>query len=132
ASQLSLAMGIFLVFSIVSFVALALGRRAGAERPMDAMLARGSVAASTMPLVFAVFLAAVPEYAGHTGLLFGFLFVIDAGLLAVAIVRRDEILHGIGAIASVVATAIWLSASYSSAGWTTALAGVASIAARYA
>src|SRR5207245_320518 len=37
-SQLSLAMGIFLLFSIVSFAALTLGRRAGGQGAMDVTL----------------------------------------------------------------------------------------------
>jgi uncharacterized membrane protein len=131
-SQLSLAMGIFLVFSIVSFAALTLGRRAAADGPMAAALSRAGLAATAMPLVFTVFLAAVPQYGAHTALLFGFLFIVDAGLLTVAIVRRDELLHAIGAIASVTACAIWLASSYSSSGWTAALAGVSLIVALYA
>src|SRR5207247_1729939 len=131
-SQLSLAMGIFLVFSIVSFAALTLGRRAAAAAPMATGLSRAGVATSIMPLVFAVFLAAVPEYGAHTGLLFGFLLIVDAGLLAVAIARHDELLHAIGAAASVIAVAIWLAASYSSTGWTAATIGVSLMVALYA
>src|SRR5437868_3446729 len=132
-SQLSLAMGIFLLFSIVSFAALTLGqRRAGGKGAMELTISRAGIAASTMPLVFAIFLAAVPQYGAYTGLLFAFLFVIDAGLLAVSIVRKEELLHAIGAAASVLGTAIWLAASYSSAGWTRATIGVAALVTLYA
>jgi uncharacterized membrane protein len=131
-SQLSLAMGIFLVFSVVSFAALALGRRDSAGTVIDLSLSRAGVAATAMPLVFAVFLAAVPQYGAHTGLLFGFLAIIDAALLAVAIATGNEMLHVIGAIASVLACAIWLGLSYSHAGWKQALAGVSLMVVLYA
>src|SRR5204863_8621051 len=68
-SQLSLAMGIFLVFSIVSFAALTLGGRA-AGAPMATAMSRAGLGATAMPLVFTGFLAAVPQYGAHTALLF--------------------------------------------------------------
>ena len=116
SSDLTLGMGIFLVFSVTSFVALTLGRadRGGA---MDLTLEQSGLAASAMPLAFAIFLAAVPRYGAHTGLLFGFLLLIVVGLSAVAIVRRDDRLHAIGATATVLVFAIWLATSYATSGW---------------
>ena len=116
SSDLTLGMGIFLVFSVTSFIALTLGRadRGGA---MDLTLERSGLAASTMPLAFAIFLAAVPRYGAQTGLLFGFLLLVVAGLSAVAIARRDDRLHAIGATASVLVFAIWLATSYTTSGW---------------
>ncbi len=49
-------------------------------------LERSGLAASIMPLAFAVFLAAVPRYGVHTGLLFGFLLLVVVGLSSVAVV----------------------------------------------
>ena len=99
SSDLTLGMGIFLVFSVTSFVALTLGRadRGGA---MNLTLEQSGLAASAMPLAFAIFLAAVPRYGAQTGLLFGFLLLVVAGLSAVAIARRDDRLHAIGAAAT--------------------------------
>ena len=116
SSDLTLGMGIFLVFSVTSFIALTLGRadRGGA---MDLALERSGLAASAMPLAFAIFLAAVPRYGVHTGLLFGFLLLIVAGLSAVAVARDDDRLHAIGALATVLVFAIWLATSYSTSGW---------------
>src|SRR5262249_29418062 len=54
------------------------------------------------------------------------------GLLAVSIVRGDELLHAIGGVASVAACAIWVAGSYSTTGWTAALAGVSLIVVLYA
>jgi uncharacterized membrane protein len=121
SSDLTLGMGVFLVFSVTSFVALTLGRadRGGA---MDLTLERSGLAASAMPLAFAIFLAAVPRYGVHTGLLFGFLLLIVVGLSAVAVARRDDRLHVIGATATVLVFAIWLATSYATSGWRTVVA----------
>ena len=62
ASQLSLGMGIFLIFAIASFAALTFGRTG--DTPMDVALERTGLGASAMPLVFAIYLAAVPAYGG--------------------------------------------------------------------
>ena len=58
--------------------------------------------------MFAFYLAAVPAYGARPELLFGFLFLIDAGLLAIAIARRQELLHAVGAIATMLVTATWM------------------------
>jgi uncharacterized membrane protein len=124
ASQLSLAMGIFLVFAVTSFAALILSRR-GLERVVGAsadvqtalMRERTGMVASLMPLLFAVYLASVPGFGGHASLLLGFLLVLDAGLLALAIARREELLHGVGGLATLLVLAIWLSVSYTSGAW---------------
>ena len=104
SGQLSLAMGIFLVFSVMSFVALILGRR-GLERSEASVgtglvLERTGAAAALMPLLFAVYLASVPRLAVDPALLFGFLLLLDVGLLAIAIVRREELLHAVGGFQS--------------------------------
>jgi uncharacterized membrane protein len=131
SSDLTLGMGIFLVFSVTSFIALTLGRadRGGA---MDLTLERSGLAASAMPLAFAIFLAAVPRYGAHTGLLFGFLLLIVVGLSAVAVVRRDDRPHAIGATATVLVFAIWLATSYASSGWRVVVAFTVVFAALYA
>jgi uncharacterized membrane protein len=112
SGQLSLAMGIFLVFSVMSFVALILGRR-GLERvdgspETGLVLEKTGAAAALMPLLFAVHLASVPRLAVDPALLFGFLLLLDAGLLAVAIVRREEPMHAIAAATTLLVFAIWL------------------------
>src|SRR5439155_4067337 len=116
SSDLTLGMGIFLVFSVTSFIALTLGR-ADRGSAMDHTLEKSGLAASAMPLAFAIFLAAVPRYGVHTGLLFGFLLLIVVGLTAVAIARQDDRLHAIGATATVLVFAIWLATSYATSGW---------------
>ena len=124
ASSLTLAMGIFLVFPVVSFAGLLLARR-GAAREGSSDATAGfegtAIAGAALPLLFAAYLAAVPGYGARPGLLFGFLLIIDAGLLAVALARRQELAHAAGALASVLVPAIWLAVSYAGSARLTAL-----------
>lgn len=131
ANQLSLAMGIFLMFSIATFIALVMGRRRLAQKDVSAdattglVLERTGLAASLMPLAFAIYLAAVPAFGANALLLFGFLVLLDAGLLAIAIFAGEEVLHVVGAIATLLVFATWLAVSYSSTSW---IVGVLSVA----
>ncbi|HEV2985566.1 MAG TPA: DUF2339 domain-containing protein [Vicinamibacterales bacterium] len=125
AGQLPLAMGIFTVFAVTGFVSLAFGRRSSIGSSLDRKLKRTGLAAATMPLLFAIYLAAVPAYGSRAGLLFGFMLLIDVALLAVAIGQDDEVPHAIGATATLAVFAIWLAVSYASSAWTTAVAFVA-------
>ena len=111
-SDLRLAMGIFLVFAVTAFVALAFGRQRASTGQMELTLERSGLAASAMPLFFAVFLSAVPRYGANTGLLFGFLLVVVLGLTALAIAQRDERLHAMGGLATVLVFAIWPATSF--------------------
>ena len=124
ASQLSLAMGIFIVFAVVALTALLFSSR-GTD--MDGPLATTRLAASVMPLVFAVFVATVPEYGARASLMFGFLLLIDVGLAAIAIaaprferdgafVKTDQ-LHVVGGAATLLVFAIWLTRSYERGDW---------------
>jgi uncharacterized membrane protein len=121
SSQLTLGMGIFLVFAVASFVALTLGRR-GRGGSVESTLDASSLGASAMPLAFAIFLAAVPQYGVHAALLFGFLLLVVIGLTAVAIVQRDDRLHAIGATATLLVFAVWLATSYAASAWRLAIA----------
>jgi Predicted membrane protein (DUF2339) len=124
-SSLSLAMGIFLVFPLAAAVGLTLGGsradaagRKGTARSFErtAMLSAG------VPLIFAGYLASVPAYGAHAALLLGFLVIVDAGLLAIAIARRQLVLHSVGGLATLVVMAVWLATSYVPVdGWRAAL-----------
>ena len=115
ASQLPTAMAVFVVFPAVSVGALMVGR--GREREEGGANSFGRTAAisAVLPLLFAVYLATVPAYGANPGLLFGFLLLVDIGLLAVAIARGEELLHGAGALATLATVSMWLGVSYSSA-----------------
>ena len=123
-SQLSLAAGIFLLFPVVTLVGLMLARRAPAGEGADATeltFERTALIAAGLPLFFAVYLAAVPAYGQHTGILFGLLLIVDVGLLAIALARKEELLHAVGASGTIAVFALWLSKSYESGSYTTPL-----------
>ena len=65
-----------------------------------------------LPLLFALFMAGSPAYGDHPALLFGFLLCVDAGLFAVALWRRQMLLHVLGAVATLVVFATWMSTAY--------------------
>jgi hypothetical protein len=99
-SQLPLAMGIFIVFPLAAFAMRLV------QDQQDEAFERTAVVAAVLPLLFAVYLAAVPAYGVKVGLLFGFLFLLDAGLFAIALARRQEMLHAVGGIATLLVFAV--------------------------
>jgi uncharacterized membrane protein len=113
-SSVPLAMGIFLVFPLAAAANMLVRNRlrnarlAAESRSFD----QATLLSTALPLLFATYLAAVPEYGAHPQLLFGFLFVIDAGLLAIAIAGNHGILHAAGAIATLLVMATWIAMSY--------------------
>jgi uncharacterized membrane protein len=117
-NQLSLAMGIFLVFALTGSVSLVFGTRLRSGAGAGSVLGHTGLAAAVMPLFFAVYLAAVPAYGAQPALLFGFLLIVDAGLLAVSIVRGEPFAHAIGGAAAMLVFAVWLAMSYFPGAWT--------------
>ena len=121
--KLGIASGIFLVFPLTAAVFLAtLGRRPasdaapeeltvtdlmsggpGSDRMFEGILA----IQATLPLFFALYLAGLPVYAERVGLLFGFLFCVDAGLFAVARWRGPGLLHLTGGATTVGVFLVW-------------------------
>jgi uncharacterized membrane protein len=123
-SQLTLAMGIFLVLPLTSLAGLILAKRrapGNAATGADRTFERTAMIAAVVPLFFAVYVSAVPAYGDRPWLLFGFLFLIDAGLLAVALARGQGLLHAAGSVATLAVMASWLGFSYTSDGATPAL-----------
>jgi hypothetical protein len=117
-AQLPLAAGVFLVFGIAAAAALWLRRDDAQQRVFDRM---GQLGAA-MPLLFALFAAAVPAYGARFNILFGFLLLMAAGLGIIAMLRNLEWLHAIGAVATLLTFAIWLSVSYTPDAWPLVLA----------
>ena len=116
-SEVPLAMGVFLIFPATGLAALLLARtppdgRSSGGLGGRATFERTAVAAAVMPVLFAAYLAVVPAYGARPALLFGFLALVDAGLLAIALARGFHILHAIGAYATVLVAAMWLGISY--------------------
>jgi hypothetical protein len=130
ASQVTLAMGIFLVFPILAVAGLMLARRGTTEEA--ATFERTAALGAAAPLLFAVYLAAVPGYGARPWLLFGFLLLVDAGLLAIAVARGQKVLHAAGAAGTVAVMGIWLATSYAPAHLTAALVFTAAFTLFYA
>jgi hypothetical protein len=139
ADRLPLAGGIFLVFPVLAVAALAILGRDRAS--MDESDPTGWVAApagevfrvlagvnAALPLLFSIHMATVPAYGEHYGILFGFLFLVDAGLYAVARWRGPRALHTLGGASTVVVFLAWLAAAYApgpTSAWPSVLSFVA-------
>ena len=135
SASVPLAMAVFIVFPLASVVALMLGKRGVSDD--EELAARGSaferpaLLSAALPILFAVYLAAVPEYGARPGLLFGFVLLIDLGLLAIAIARQHEMMHAAGALGTMLTVAVWLATSYSSESRLTVLAFTAAFSLLY-
>jgi uncharacterized membrane protein len=123
--QLPLALGIFLVFPILTFVALTFGRQGKTEAGWASLYGKSVEMSAVLPVLFAVYLASVSGYGIHYGILFGFLFLLSTGLFALAVARGQELLHLAGAISTLVVFAVWFSKSYDSGAWPAILAFLA-------
>ena len=128
ADKLPIAVGIFLVFPVLSIVALAVGGAREAAEPDDkqgdvspwfapSLFRRASRASALLPLLFSLYFAAVPAYGARFGLLFGFLFVIAAGLFVLSITQGPRSLHFLGALSTVVVFAVWFKGSATPESW---------------
>ena len=117
ASKLPLAAGIFLIFPILSFVALALNRPRRDVTEPSTLFAHAARAGAMLPLLFSLYLAAVPAYGARYGILFGFLFCLDVGLFAVALFQGPKLLHLLGAASTLIVFAIWMRGSYDATAW---------------
>ena len=114
AAQVPLAIGVFTIFPLVGYGVLMAARArhkaadAGAESRFEGTL----LAASLLPAAFAVYLAISSEYSAHYRLLFGWVFLIDIAMLALAIARGYEGLHAFGALTTLLVVVMWASAAY--------------------
>ena len=131
-SPLPLAMGIFLVFAIAGFISLLFSARGATDSSAKQRLQYTGLMAAVMPLIFAVYLAAVPQYREHATLLFGFVLIIDIGLLALTIGLGEELAHATGAVATLLVMAIWVAQPYASDAWMVAVGFTAAFVVLYA
>ncbi|HEX6086555.1 MAG TPA: DUF2339 domain-containing protein [Thermoanaerobaculia bacterium] len=113
AAQLPLAASIFIVFALAAAAALWMRRDDTHQRLFD-QAGRFGVA---LPVLFAIFAAAVPAYGARYHVLFAFLFLMAAGLAAIAMTQKIEWLHALGLVATALTFAIWLTVSYTPEAW---------------
>ena len=125
APQVPLAAGIFLALPAASLAVLALARRRARVATADGSLGETALLGAVLPLFFGVYLAAVPAYGARFLVLFGFLFLIDASLLAIGIARREFLVHLAGGVGTLLTFGVWLTRSYTSDAWPVVLAVVA-------
>jgi uncharacterized membrane protein len=114
AAQVPLAIGIFTIFPLIGYGVLmvARSRPASNEKTHGDAIEWTMLLASMLPVAFAVYLAISSEYRDQYALIFGWLLLIDIGLLAVAIARKTELLHAVGALSTLVSVSLWLVVSY--------------------
>ena len=124
AGKLPVAIAIFLVFPLLGFATLAFGRRRENVDDAERRFTRAATFSGLVPFAFALYLAAVPAYGARFDLLFGFLFLLDAGLLAVALWRGPALLHVAGAASTLIVFAVWLGLSWTPAAWPAVLGAV--------
>lgn len=110
ASQLPLAAAFFALFAIVQTSPLWFGAK-------DEGFQRSAVAAALLPLLFAIYMAASPNYGARFNILFGFLFVVAAGLLAIARRGAPEWLYTLAGVATLLTYVLWFRLSYTHASW---------------
>ncbi len=117
AAQVPLAVSIFVVLPAASLAVLSLARRQAGAATRGSSLEQTALLGAALPLLFAVYLAAVPAYGARFGILFGFLFVVDLSLLAIGLARRQGVLHLYGALVTLVGLGVWLTRSYTAEAW---------------
>ncbi len=117
ASQLPVALGIFLAFPILAFVALALGHKGEPGKSWVSLYGQTANLTALLPLIFALYTAAVPGYGQRYVLLFSFLFLLDAGFFVISAARGPDLLHFAGGLSTLLIFAIWLRSSYESNAW---------------
>ena len=105
--KLGLAAGIFVVFPLLSILALFL-LPATREETSGTPFGRTAAASAALPLLFALFVASVPAYGARWPLLFGFLFLVATALAALAAARGPEELHVLGGVGTLAVFATWL------------------------
>lgn len=115
-SKLGIGLGVFLLFPVLAFGSLILAQ--WKERDEVPPLFRKATALTGIPpLLFALHIAATPAYGGHYAMMLGFLFLVVAGLAAIALFKGPEWLHLLGAVSVLVIFASWLGSSYTHEAW---------------
>jgi uncharacterized membrane protein len=120
-SQLPLAVSIFLLFAAAAAASLWMRRRADeAQRRFDF----AAISSAGLPLLFAIYVAAVSSYGVQYNILFTFLLFITSGLSVIAIFRGPVWLHLLGGATIALVLVVWRVTSYTPAAFPTVLAWI--------
>jgi hypothetical protein len=133
SASLPIAAGVFLVFPLLTLFMTTLSERfrgasqedAGGGNALTRTFGNTPGLSAMMPFLLALYLAMVPQYGQHYGILFGFLFLIDIGLFVVALMRRAPALQVVSGATTLMVFTIWFGLSYSGIAWPVVLAIVA-------
>jgi len=113
-SQLPLAVFIFILFAAAAGASLWIRRRAdNAQRSFDL----AAISSAGLPLLFAIYVAAVSSYGVQYNVLFTFLLFISTGLSVIAIFRGPAWLHLLGGATIALVLLVWRASSYTPAAW---------------
>jgi len=121
-SQLPLAVSIFVLLAAAAAASLWMRRRADeAQRRFDV----AAISSAGLPLLFALYVAAVSSYGVQYNILFTFLLFITTGLSVIAIFRGPIWLHLLGGTTIALVLVVWRATSYTPAAWPAVLAWIA-------
>ena len=121
-SQLPMAASIFFLFAAAAAASLWMRRRADDEQRHFDVIA---VSSAGLPLLFAIYVAAVANYGVQYNVLFAFLLLITSGLSLIAIFRGPVWLHLLGGATIALVLVVWRASSYTAQAWPSILAWVA-------
>ena len=122
AAQLPLAVAIFILLAAAAAASLWMRRRADeAQRRFDF----AAISSAGLPLLFAIYVAAVSSYGVQYNILFTFLLFITSGLSVIAIFRGPVWLHLLGGATITLVLVVWRATSYTNAAWPAVLAWIA-------
>lgn len=120
-AKVPVAVAIFLTFPILAYLLLTVGGMARPEPESDEGTAsrpfRLLAAVCAVLPYLAVFYLVLPPLGEQFLWLFGLLFLLDAGLLAVAIGLKQGHLHTLGGLCTVTVTMLWLNLFYAPGAW---------------
>ncbi|MEA2416185.1 MAG: hypothetical protein QOI58_2842 [Thermoanaerobaculia bacterium] len=122
AAQLPLAVSIFILLAVAAAASLWMRRRADeAQRRFDF----AAISSAGLPLLFAIYVAAVSSYGVQYNILFTFLLFVTTGLSVIAIFRGPVWLHLLGGATIALVLVVWRATSYTPAAWPAVLAWIA-------
>lgn len=130
--KLPVGAAIFLVFPLVGFGGLALGRRGSPLGRQEELFRWTAALAGVPPVIFAFHAAAAGAYGDQWPLLFGYVFLVAAGLAAVAALQGPEWLHFLGGAGTLAAVGGYVAASFVPEAWPGLLGFLALFVALYA
>src|SRR5437764_6330711 len=122
ATQLPLAVAIFILLAAAAAASLWMRRRADeAQRRFD----YAAISSAGLPLLFAIYVAAVSSYGVQYNILFTFLLFVTTGLSVIAIFRGPMWLHLLGGGTIGLVLVVWRATSYTPAAWPAVLTWIA-------